>query len=265
MRAGAPKRTPERVPAGHGIAGSDHADLHAGRVIGGRYRLQRPLDAKNLIWLAANAEGLHVVKTGAAASIRHEFEMLSRFRHPNIIAVRELVVADGGPCLVVEYLSGGDLVSLARAAPRHWLAPLADVIEALGFLHRQGFVHRDIKARNVLLDEAGGARLTDFGSACRAGSRFRAGGTSEAAIDPKRDDGPVVTADDVYALACLVHELLHGMPPGSGEPGAAPESAESLSRLVRACLETRDPTARPDLQSFRAVVKSLREQQRELA
>lgn len=257
MPAGAPKRTPEGRPRELGIPRTDHA--RSGTVIGGRYRLDRALDPKARVWLATDRTGgRHVVKTGARDSVRAEFEVLSRLRHPNIVAARELVESEADSFLVLEHLPGGDLVGLAGFAPAHWLDPLADVIDALAHVHRHGIVHRDLKARNVLLDAGDRARLTDFASAQPAGSRFGTAGTTEAAVDPNRGDGPVAPADDVYALACLVHELLFGAPPGVAGPKPAPASAGPLVRLVGGCLAAPGREARPDLSQFDAVVKSLR-------
>lgn len=231
----------------------------------GRYRLERALDARAQVWMASDEAGLpHVLKTGPRDSIRREFADLSVARHPNIVAARELVESEADSFIVLEYLSDGDLVSLAGFAPKHWLGPLEDVIEALGFLHGHGIVHRDLKARNVLLGGDGRARLTDLGSARAVGSCFALGGTTAAAVPPNRGDGPVSAADDVYALACLVHELLFGTPPQSGLALEPPESAARLAGLVRACLETPQPGSRPALGEFRAVVKSMQKPQRDL-
>lgn len=258
MRAGALKRTPEGRPPELGISRIDRAGFGALPIVGGRYRLERVLDSKGTVWLATDEAGdPHVVKTGVPESVRAEFEMLAKLRHPNIVAARELVEAEAGSFLVLEHVSGGDLVSLAGFAPAHWLGPLADVIAALAFMHRHGIVHRDLKARNVLLDEADRARLTDFASAQPAGSPFNRAGTTEAAVEPSRREGPVMPADDVYALACLVHELLYGMPPGTGRAETGFASGGPLARLVGDCLATSDPDSRPDLSQFEAVVKSL--------
>jgi serine/threonine protein kinase len=246
------------LPAERGSLRTGDAGTTSGDLIDGRYRLERGLDTRARVWLASNTTDgrLHAIKIGAHAPLRREFTLLSSLPHPNIVGVRELIESGDDGFLVLEYLSGGDLVSLAGFAPRHWLGPLADVIEALATLHAQGIVHRDLKARNVLLDESSRARLTDFGSAQPAGTPFSRGGTTSAAVAPDRSGGPVSTADDVYALACLVHELLFGGPPQSGGCRPVPRSAEGLVRLVDACLGTPDSAARPDLQRFRAVVKS---------
>jgi eukaryotic-like serine/threonine-protein kinase len=258
MGAGAHRRTPERLPAERRSLRTDDAGTTSGDLIDGRYRLERTLDGRGRVWLASSpTDGRrHAVKIGPRDSLRREFALLAALQHPNIVGARELVESGDEAFLVLEYLAGGDLVSLAGFAPRHWLRPLGDVVEALVALHGFGFVHRDLKARNVLLDESGRARLTDFGSAQPVGAHFTRGGTTSAAVAPDRGDGPVSVADDVHALACLLHELLFGAPPRSGRLKAAPRSAEALVWLVDACLETPDPAARPDLKCFRAVVKS---------
>lgn len=257
MRARAPRRTPERLPVERAIRGTGDAGPQTRQIIGGRYQLERALDTNSLVWLASDRAGAqHVLKTGTSGSVRREFETLTALRHPNIVAAKELIGSGSRSYVVLEYLAGGDLVSLAGFEPKHWLAPLEDVIEALGFAHRHGIAHRDLKARNVLLDDTSRARLTDFGSARPIGSRFSPGGTTAAAVEPARPDRPVSAADDVYALASLIHELLFGMPPRSGRPQPAPDRARALARLVGACLETPEIAARPDLQDFRAVVKS---------
>jgi serine/threonine protein kinase len=256
MQARALRPTPERLPVERGIHGTDGTGRQTRQMIDGRYRLERALDRKARVWLASDRAGdQHVLKTGTADSVRREFETLVTLRHPNIVAVKELIASGNQSYLVLEYLTGGDLVGLAGFEPKHWLGPLGDVIEALAFAHRHGIAHRDLKARNVLLDDTNRARLTDFESARPIGSRFSPGGTTAAAVEPDRPDGPVAAADDVYALACLVHELLFGLPPRSGRPQPAPDRAGDLARLVGGCLETSDIAARPDLQDFRAVVK----------
>lgn len=189
--------------------------MRAGRRIGARYRLVRPVRPGSRVWLAIENNGREVaIKTGAPDEIEREFGILCRFEHPHIVRLLERVNTAAGPCLAFEYLPGGDLVSLAGFDSAHWLTPLAEVVLALGVVHRSGWVHRDIKARNVMLAADGRARLIDFGSAAPIGAPWQQGGTTAAVVEPTRGARPVATADDAFALARLLEELVHGgLPP----------------------------------------------------
>jgi serine/threonine-protein kinase len=242
------------------IPGSESSRLTVGQVVGERYRLVRMLDGKARIWRATDESDRSVVlKTGAEILIDREFQVLSALSHPHIVATMGRVDCGAGCFIVLEHLAGGDLVSLAGLSPRYWLQPVADVIAALGYLHRHSVVHRDLKARNVLIDIGNRARLIDFESALAIGSRWTAGGTTEILIRPERGNQPVSVADDDYALACLLHEMLYGMPPGTNDRKPAPGFAEPLVRLVDASLEAPGAPERPGLDRFAAVVELLNE------
>src|SRR5262249_20221640 len=118
-----------------------------------------------------------------------------------------------GVCaLALEYLPGGDLVALAGAHPRHWLWAARDVHAALEHVHACGYAHRDVKARNVLFDADGRARLIDFASALPLGARATNGGTTAAHRSAART-ATVSSADDTYAFAVLLYELVAGRLP----------------------------------------------------
>ena len=258
MQAEARKRTSERSRAGANISNSDCKALTVGRVVCGRFRLDCALDHKARIWqVTDDFNRSHVLKTGPSALVEREFQTLSTLSHPNIINATDCIDSEAGRFVVLEYLSGGDLVSLAGQSPNYWLDPVADVIDALSYLHRHGFVHRDLKARNVLFDASNRVRLIDFGSTLRIGSRWTLGGTTAAAVEPERGDAPVSTVDDVYALTCLLHEMLYGMPPGTGERKPAPDWAEALAELVDSSLGAPNANGRPSLERFAAGVELL--------
>lgn len=257
MRAEARKSTPERSRPGRQITAAACVGFAEGLLVERRYRLERPLDRKQSVWLATDGAGeLRVLKTGAADLIAHESRILSGLAHPHIVGILDWFETEGGACLVLEHLDGGDLVSLAGLPPAHWLAPLAQVVDALAYLHGRRLVHRDLKARNVRFNAAGNARLIDFGSAAAIGSPWSAGGTTPELVRPGRDAGAVVPADDVYALACLLYEMLHGQPPGG--PSRArhvPASCRSLHALVEATIDSADSGTLPDLLQFATVIK----------
>lgn len=244
MPAGARRRTPDR---GSGAMPAE------------RYRLAEPGGAHAAIRRAVDAQGReYVVKSGPAPVIEHEYRILTGLAHPGIISAIDLIDTGLEPLLVLEALPGGDLVSLAGSAPRHWLPALAELVAAVGYLHAAGLVHRDIKARHVMFDAAGRVRLIDFGSALPTGSPWTTGGTTVTAVAADRGTGPVTPADDVHALAVLVHELVHGAPPGLERvrPGATPAPPE-LQALLTAALGPGRRDARPSLSGFATVIESL--------
>jgi serine/threonine-protein kinase len=226
--------------------------MRAGRRVGVRYRLVRPLRTGGRVWLAVEQNGREVaLKTGLPDEIECEFDVLRRLEHPHIVRLLERVDTDDGPWLAFEYLAGGDLVSLAGFDSAHWLSPLVEVVQALSFLHRTGFVHRDVKARNVMLDAAGHARLIDFGSAAPIGAPWRTGGTTAAVVDPMRGARPVTTADDAFALARLLEELAQG-----GLPAVTAATAR-LGAALEAAIAQHGTDSSGDLEDQSAVIKSL--------
>ncbi len=187
----------------------------------------------------------------AGALIRREFDFLGAMSHPNVVAVSGLVgiprpapSADHDPGIVMEYVGGGDLVSLSGSSPRRWVPLASQVARAVDDLHCAGIVHRDLKPRNVLLGPGDVPRLIDFALAARIGGAApRGGGTAAYQRGGKFEAAEV--ADDVYALAVLVHELWFGALPfgryptpqarsnwrGISEPGPTP-GIRGLRRLA---------------------------------
>jgi len=260
MAAGARQQTSEHRHRGKASSAIDHSKpLRAGHEIASGLRLVRPLGAHRTVWLAHDESGQHwAVKTAPAAVIEHEARILAGLSHPNIVRLHGVVQTESGPALVLEYLDGGDLVSLAGAASAHWLEALAGVVDALGALHAQALAHRDLKARNVLIAGDDSVRLIDFGSALRLGSPWTSGGTTVVARD--RGTAPVSVADDVYALAALTHELIHGAAPDRSRSAGRASAAAALSTVVDACLASFASAEAVGLGSFRTVIESLRQQ-----
>jgi serine/threonine-protein kinase len=246
------------------IPGNDWPGLTPGQMIGGRYRLVRALDRRQRIWRATDAaDASFVLKRGIDSLIDHESRLLAVLDHPNIIVGFGRITDPCGHFIVLEDLTGGDLVSLAGLPPRHWLAPIAGLIDALEYLHRHRLVHRDLKARNVLLDGDDRVRLIDFEAALATGSRWAPGGTTASIVRPERGDRPVAAADDVYALTCLLHEMLYGRPPGTAAPHRVPEGGLPLAELVDAGLAAGGRTGGPEIVQFAAVVESVQAQRTE--
>src|SRR3954454_15863977 len=144
-----------------------------------------------------------------------------RLIHPNIVTVLDAGVVDGHPFVVMELVDGQSLRSrLNERGP----LPIADahriasqLAEALVVAHRQRVIHGDIRPENVLLDEHGNAKLTDFGfvRAAVATDVTLLGTVQRAAYSPPelaiRDRGD--EPSDVYALAVVAYEMLSGTTP----------------------------------------------------
>lgn len=182
------------------------------------------------VWRAADSLGRIVAvkmlklelrgRAGARACLEREHRLLCALRDPRIVATLGFVDSDGVPALVLEYLAGGDLVALAGAHPRHWLHAVRDVCGALELMHARGFVHRDVKARNVLFGPDGRARLVDFASVLPIGAEAAHAGATAAHRPPGSAAGLASPADDCYAFAALLYELLSGRLPYGRVPAA---------------------------------------------
>ncbi|RMG06497.1 MAG: serine/threonine protein kinase, partial [Planctomycetota bacterium] len=167
--------------------------------------------------------------------LRREAEALARLRHPNVVAVHDLVSLGGRPTLVLEFVAGESLEERLR---REGPLPPAEVLSlgealasALAAAHAAGIVHRDVKPANVLLRAKSGAPLlTDFGLArdlrpeaerlTRTGSFL---GTPTA-VAPEQVDarfGEVGPATDVYGLGITLYAAATGRLPFAGKTALA--------------------------------------------
>ncbi|MDP9236728.1 MAG: AAA family ATPase, partial [Chloroflexota bacterium] len=162
---------------------------------------------------------------------RREAQAMARLDHPNIVAVHEVGEEDGRPFFVCQYITGGDLRGPLREAggplPMERALGIAeDLCRALAHAHGRGIVHRDIKPGNILLTSEGAAKLGDFGLATAADrSRLTLAGAvvgTAAYMAPEQAHGqPADARSDLYALGCVLYEMLTGRPPFSGDDALA--------------------------------------------
>ncbi len=188
------------------------------------------------------------------ARFRQEIRRMAFLDHPNVGKVYDLLDDGESPWAVLEYIPGRsvkDVIADRGALPPAEVADLLDQIAAaLEHVHERKLVHLDVKPQNLLLTPDGLIKLIDFGLAQPAGSTQELiGGTTfgtAAYLSPEQAAGdPVERSADVYALGCVVYELLTGQPPFLAE-----SQSEIKNDVIRAHIE-RDPVppskARRDL------------------
>jgi len=162
---------------------------------------------------------------------RREGRTAARLSHPNIVQVYDAGEGDldGSEVsyIVMEYLPGGDLKELIDARGRLGDAELArigeEVCSGLAHAHGRGVVHRDIKPHNILLDEKGRAKVSDFGiaRALDTTQATRTGAYLGTALysSPEQLQGHKVTPkSDVYSLGTTLYQAATGEPPFTGTP-----------------------------------------------
>jgi serine/threonine-protein kinase len=188
---------------------------------------------------------------GAERFLR-EIEIATKLVHPRILPIFDSGEADGFLFYVMPFIDGE---SLRDRLDREKQLPLEDalqiaqqVADVLSYAHDQGIVHRDIKPENILF-EAGHAIVADFGIAkaiaTAGGERLTQTGLAmgtPAYMSPEQAGGEAYTdgRGDVYALGCVLYEMLAGDPPFTGATSQvilARKSTESVPSL-RAARET---------------------------
>ncbi len=158
---------------------------------------------------------------------RREARQVANLSHPNIVEVYDWGEREGTYYIVMAYVEGrtlGDV--LRREGPLHpdRAAEVAiEITAALGFAHRNGVIHRDIKPGNVLLTPTGGVQVADFGIARdatdRGGDLTQAGSVigTAAYLSPEQAQAlPIDPRSDLYSLGCVLYEALTGQPPFTG-------------------------------------------------
>ena len=149
------------------------------------------------------------------------------FEHPNVVPVYDAGESDGIAYMVMRYVPGMDLCAMACALGPLGPARAAGIVAAVGgaldAMHGAGYVHRDVKPRNVLIARDGHVYLTDFGLARRVASGAGATcaghwvGTVDYAAPEQIRGGHTDARTDVYGLGCLLHFCLTGHAPYARE------------------------------------------------
>jgi serine/threonine protein kinase len=221
--------------------GDDKAAMRDGDILLGRFRLDRQIGrggfARVFLCTDLTLERRVAIKILDHALLERadEHDFLARFRrearavaaldHPNILGIHDYGEDDGTIYLVMPFIEGGTLHE--RLTGGRALDPatagnyLRQVAAALDYAHRRGIVHRDIKPQNMLLRaEDDRLLLADFGIAKvlgDTGAQTRTGAVGTIAyMAPEQFRGEISPALDIYALGCVLFQMLTGRLPFVG-------------------------------------------------
>jgi eukaryotic-like serine/threonine-protein kinase len=236
-----------------------------GTTLNGRYRLEARIGAGGMSTVyRATDETLErqVAIKLMNREVASDSDQLERFRrearavaqlsHPHVVGVIDAGEDHGRPYIVFEYIEGETLKQRIRRCGRLPIAEAVayaiEIARALGAAHARHIVHRDVKPQNVLIDEEGSAKVTDFGIARTLDEEGltadgRVLGTTDY-VSPEQALGQHVTGQsDLYSLGIVLYEMLAGEVPFKGD-----------SQVAVAMKHVRE--ALPDIQSLRPEVSS---------
>jgi predicted Ser/Thr protein kinase len=247
----------------------------------GDYVLVKPLGAGGMgeVWKAYDKPlrrhvALKIMKGDNAEAVerfKREARIVAHMdAHPNIAAVHASGFASGRHFIAMQFVDGHTLKNERLAAPRRAADLMATAARAVGHIHREGGVHRDIKPDNIMLDTTGRLFVMDFGLARPATSGKQdltiAGmifGTP-AYMPPEQAEGKRATAaSDVWSLGATLYDLLTGVPPFKGKNpmdtmravreddivsliSLSPAVPRDLEAVVMRCLEKKPARRYPD-------------------
>ena len=219
-------------------------------ILNDRYQLEQSLGAGGMA-LVYKAKDLMLERSVAVKVLREDLSTDMSFRerfrqearaaanlsHPNIVTVHDFGLDQGHLFIVMEYVPGTDLKTRIREKGRfsvqETLELMIQACQGVGYAHRAGLVHCDIKPHNMLVSPDGRLKVTDFGIA-RALASISPEERSEVVwgsphyFSPEQAAGlPPSPASDVYSLGVILYEMLTGQLPFNAA------DAEELARMHR--------------------------------
>jgi len=225
---------------------------------------------------------------------RREAQSAANLNHPNIVSVYDWGQEQGTYFIVMEYVEGRSLADILRTEgplhPQRAAEVASDIAAALGFAHRNGVIHRDVKPGNVLIAPTGQVKVADFGIARAMGAGVEENLTQAGSVmgtatyfSPEQAQGHSLDPrSDLYSLGVVLYEIVTGRAPFAGDTPVAiaykhvqeqPLPPRHVNMNVPADLEAiimkllaKNPQARyPSAEDLRADLRRFREGQPVLA
>ena len=216
------------------------ARLTEGSVVDGRYRVLSRIGSGGMadVWLA---EDQHLPRRVALKVLHEHFardpEFIARFRreaeaaaglqHVNIVSIFDRGDIDHTYYIAMAYIDGATLRELINSGltPPESVAIVRQILDAAGFGHRHGVIHRDLKPMNVIVDPTGLVKVTDFGIARHGVSEITETGSVMGTahyLSPEQAQGLEVGPEsDLYSIGVILYECLTGRVPFEGDSAVA--------------------------------------------
>jgi eukaryotic-like serine/threonine-protein kinase len=156
---------------------------------------------------------------------RREASAAAGLQHPHVVGVFDRGRHDGTYYIAMEHLPGRTLKEIVTTEAPLGQERVVDlgtqILQAAGFAHRHGVIHRDFKPHNVIVDDRGAAKVTDFGIARAGASEMTETGSimgTAQYLSPEQAQGHAVTAaSDLYSIGVMLYEMLAGRLPFEGD------------------------------------------------
>lgn len=198
-------------------------------ILGHRFVRELAIGGTSMVYLAESERAgemvvLKVLRDAPETGDEHmqfsrflqEYELISKIRHPNVVRIFDLGIADDHAYIAMEYFQRGDLRAgiIKGIEPRQALLYLAQMASALQVVHEVGVLHRDLKPGNIMERADGSLALIDFGLAKHADVKLDMTGTGEIFgtpyyMSPEQGHGQALDErSDLYSLGVIFYEML---------------------------------------------------------
>ncbi|MDN6626739.1 MAG: Stk1 family PASTA domain-containing Ser/Thr kinase, partial [Pisciglobus halotolerans] len=213
--------------------------MKSGKKLSGRYKVKRPIGTGGMANVY-EAYDLILNRDVAVKILRYDFrndeDTIRRFKrealaatelvHPNIVSIYDVDEEENNQYIVMEYVKGMDLKQyIQKSYPIAYpkvIKIMKQILSAVEYAHQNQVIHRDLKPQNILIDDNGKVKITDFGIAVAVSQSSITQTNSLLGsvhyLSPEQARGGMATKQsDIYSLGIILYELLIGKVPFEGE------------------------------------------------